>query len=139
MAFEGGGVKQPCVFLAAEWNNLLMLNYAVDPALLQPFVPSGTELDTFDGRAYLSLNGFELNRTLIRTDLSANSSPRTIGDAARSQTVDTSNMKSNIHPGPSGKGKQRNSSGIRRVSTELISRRFSRIGQTPHFLLKDLT
>jgi uncharacterized protein YqjF (DUF2071 family) len=28
-------------FLTAEWSNVLMLNYAVDSKLLQPFVPCG--------------------------------------------------------------------------------------------------
>ncbi len=52
-------------FLTAEWNNLLMLNYAVDPSLLDPFVPAGTELDAFEGKFYLSLVGFEFNRTRV--------------------------------------------------------------------------
>lgn len=52
-------------FLTAEWNHLLMLNYAVEPELLHPFVPSGTELDTFAGRTYISLIGFEFNNTCI--------------------------------------------------------------------------
>lgn len=52
-------------FLTAEWKNLVMLNYAVDPALLQPFVPSGTELDSFQGQTYASLIGFEFNRTRL--------------------------------------------------------------------------
>jgi uncharacterized protein len=52
-------------FLTAEWINIIMLNYAVDPALLQPFVPRGTELDSFEGKTYLSLVGFEFNRTRI--------------------------------------------------------------------------
>jgi uncharacterized protein len=52
-------------FLTAEWNNLLMLNYAVDPSLLEPFVPRGTELDAFEGQTYLSLVGFEFNRTRV--------------------------------------------------------------------------
>jgi len=42
-----------------------MLNYAVDPSLLEPFVPAGTELDAFDGKTYLSLVGFEFNRTRV--------------------------------------------------------------------------
>jgi hypothetical protein len=53
------------IFLTAEWLNLLMLNYAVDPSALQRFVPSGTELDTFDGRTYVSLVGFQFNRTRV--------------------------------------------------------------------------
>jgi uncharacterized protein len=52
-------------FLTAEWCNLLMLNYAVDPNLLRPFVPAGTELDDYDGKAYFSLIGFEFNRTRV--------------------------------------------------------------------------
>jgi len=52
-------------FLTAEWKNLLMLNYTVDPSLLEPFVPAGTELDAFEGRTYVSLVGFEFNRTRV--------------------------------------------------------------------------
>jgi uncharacterized protein YqjF (DUF2071 family) len=52
-------------FLTAEWNNLLMLNYGVDASLLEPFVPAGTELDAFEGKPYLSLVGFEFNRTRV--------------------------------------------------------------------------
>jgi hypothetical protein len=52
-------------FLTAEWKNLVMLNYAVDPSLLEQFVPAGTELDYFDGKTYLSLVGFEFNRTRV--------------------------------------------------------------------------
>jgi uncharacterized protein len=42
-----------------------MLNYAVDPSLLERLVPAGTELDAFEGRTYMSLVGFEFNRTRI--------------------------------------------------------------------------
>ena len=52
-------------FLTAEWKNLLMLNYAVDPALLQAYVPGGTELDQFEGETYVSLIGFEFNKTRV--------------------------------------------------------------------------
>src|SRR5580693_9009056 len=57
--------KERTSFLTAEWSNLLMLNYAVDAALLEPFVPAGTQLDVFDGRTYVSLVGFEFNRSRI--------------------------------------------------------------------------
>lgn len=53
------------VFLTAEWKNLLMLNYSVDEALLRPFVPDGTELDGHGGTTYVSLIGFEFNKTEI--------------------------------------------------------------------------
>ena len=58
-------MKQPGVFLTAYWRNLLMFNYAVNPGLLQRFVPYGTELDAFEGRIYVSLVGFEFNRTRV--------------------------------------------------------------------------
>jgi uncharacterized protein len=58
-------MTRSCIFLTAEWLNLLMLNYAVDPALLMRFVPSGTELDSYAGRTYLSLIGFQFNRTRV--------------------------------------------------------------------------
>jgi uncharacterized protein len=45
-------------FLSAEWRYLAMLNYEVDPAVLGPFVPAGTTLDTWQGRTFLSMVGF---------------------------------------------------------------------------------
>jgi hypothetical protein len=32
-------------FLTANWRYLAVLNYVVDPRLLAPFVPVGTEID----------------------------------------------------------------------------------------------
>lgn len=51
------------VFLKAEWRYLAMLNYEVDPALLAPYVPLGTELDRLDGKAFISLVGFRFLHT----------------------------------------------------------------------------
>jgi uncharacterized protein YqjF (DUF2071 family) len=45
-------------FLSAQWRHLAMLNYEVDPSLLAPRVPYGTELDAWQGRHYVSLVGF---------------------------------------------------------------------------------
>jgi len=53
------------MFLSAEWRDLLMLNYEVDPAHLQKYVPAGTELDSFGGKTYLSLVGFRFCRTKL--------------------------------------------------------------------------
>jgi uncharacterized protein len=58
-------MKKPGRFLTAEWRYLLMLNYAVNPALPKRFVPNGTELDEFEGKSYLSLVGFEFNRSHV--------------------------------------------------------------------------
>lgn len=40
-----------------------MLNYSVDDVLLRPFVPAGTKLDRHEGKSYVSLIGFEFNKT----------------------------------------------------------------------------
>jgi uncharacterized protein YqjF (DUF2071 family) len=53
------------VFLSAEWRDLLMLNYEVDPALLKVYTPPGTELDSFDGKTFISLVGFRFVRTRL--------------------------------------------------------------------------
>lgn len=53
------------VFLSAEWRHLVMLNYAVDPALLAPHVPPGTELDAWGGTTYVSAVGFNFLRTRV--------------------------------------------------------------------------
>jgi len=45
-------------FLTAEWRHLAMLNYEVEPSLLAGRVPRGTELDSWQGRHYLSVVGF---------------------------------------------------------------------------------
>ena len=42
-----------------------MLNYAVDPQLLLPLVPSGTELDFLTDRTYVSLVGFRFLDTKV--------------------------------------------------------------------------
>jgi len=36
----------------------VVLNYEVDPRLLDKYVPSGTVLDSFLGKTYVSLVGF---------------------------------------------------------------------------------
>ncbi len=52
-------------FLTAEWRHLAMLNYRMDPALLLPFVPAGTELDTWHGHTFVSLVGFLFANTRV--------------------------------------------------------------------------
>jgi uncharacterized protein len=65
MSTEVSGESGRRVFLSAEWRDLVMLNYEVDPGLLRGYVPPGTELDSFDGRTYVSLVGFRFLRTKI--------------------------------------------------------------------------
>jgi uncharacterized protein len=53
------------VFLSAEWRDLVMLNYEVSPKLLRPYVPRGTELDSFQGKTFVSLVGFRFLNTKL--------------------------------------------------------------------------
>ena len=52
-------------FLTADWRYLTMLNYEVDPALVRPFVPRGTELDVWNGRYFVSIVGFLFRNTRV--------------------------------------------------------------------------
>jgi uncharacterized protein len=45
-------------FLTAEWNDLAMFNYEIDPNILENYVPKGTELDLWNDKCYISLIGF---------------------------------------------------------------------------------
>lgn len=45
-------------FLSAELRDLVMLNYEVPPEILSKRVPPGTELDSFNGRTFVSIVGF---------------------------------------------------------------------------------
>jgi uncharacterized protein YqjF (DUF2071 family) len=53
------------VFLTAEWRDLAMLNYEIDPALVAARMPAGTEIDLFDGKAFISLVGFRFLSTRV--------------------------------------------------------------------------
>lgn len=46
------------VFLSAQWRALAMLNWEVEPRLIEPYAPRGTELDFHGGKTYVSLVGF---------------------------------------------------------------------------------
>jgi uncharacterized protein YqjF (DUF2071 family) len=53
------------LFLTAEWRNLAMLNYVVNPDLLYGLVPAGTDLDCWNGKTFVSLVGFRFLHTRI--------------------------------------------------------------------------
>jgi uncharacterized protein YqjF (DUF2071 family) len=57
--------SMPSPFLTAEWRSLAMLNYEIDPSVLQPFVPMGTELDQWEGKTFVSMVGFMFLNTRI--------------------------------------------------------------------------
>ena len=52
-------------FLKANWENIIMSNYAIDPEILKPFIPKGVELDLYNGKAYVSLVGFMFKKTKL--------------------------------------------------------------------------
>ena len=56
--------KRP-VFLSADWHNLLFANYIIDPEILTPLVPRGTELDVHNGSCYISLVAFQFLNTKV--------------------------------------------------------------------------
>jgi hypothetical protein len=53
------------IFLTAEWRHLAMLNYEVEPELLRSFIPAGTELDSWNGKTFVSLVGFRFLKTRV--------------------------------------------------------------------------
>jgi uncharacterized protein YqjF (DUF2071 family) len=55
----------PLTFLTAEWRQLVMVNFAVDPAILEPRVPKGTSLDSWNGTTLVSVVGFLFLRTRV--------------------------------------------------------------------------
>ena len=53
------------LFLKAAWQQIIMANYEVSPALLMPYLPKGVELDTYNGKVYVSLVGFIFKNTKL--------------------------------------------------------------------------
>jgi uncharacterized protein YqjF (DUF2071 family) len=51
--------------LSAEWRDLVMISYEVDPLLLVQYVPGGTSLDFHGGRALVSVVGLRLLNTHV--------------------------------------------------------------------------
>ena len=52
-------------FLRAEWRTLAMFNFEIDPLVLEPLVPAGTELDFHDSRTFVSLVGFRFLKACV--------------------------------------------------------------------------
>ena len=53
-------------FLSAEWRKLILINYSINPKILQPYLPYGTELDFYQSKCFVSLVGFMfLNTRLV--------------------------------------------------------------------------
>jgi uncharacterized protein YqjF (DUF2071 family) len=52
-------------FLRAEWRDLAILNFEIEPVVLDTLVPRGLELDSWQGRHYISLIGFRFVNTRV--------------------------------------------------------------------------
>jgi uncharacterized protein YqjF (DUF2071 family) len=53
------------VFLTAQWQMLAFLNYEIAPKILAALVPAGTELDTWNGKTFVSVVGFRFWDTRV--------------------------------------------------------------------------
>jgi uncharacterized protein YqjF (DUF2071 family) len=51
--------------LSADWRDLVMISYEIDPLLLVPYVPAGTSLDFHGGRAVVTLVGLRMLNTRV--------------------------------------------------------------------------
>jgi uncharacterized protein YqjF (DUF2071 family) len=58
-------MSEPGIFLSAEWRYLAMLNYEIDPAVLQPYLPRGAELESWNGQTLVSMVGFLFLKTRL--------------------------------------------------------------------------
>ena len=65
MTLKGKDMAIATTFLSARWRSLLMFNYEIDARLLAQYVPRGTELDTHDGKTYISVVAFMFRDTRI--------------------------------------------------------------------------
>jgi len=52
-------------FLKAEWRKLAIINYEINPEILLPYLPKGTELDFYKGKCYVSLVAFMFLNTKL--------------------------------------------------------------------------
>jgi uncharacterized protein YqjF (DUF2071 family) len=53
------------VFLGAKWKHLVLLNYRIDPQILKPHLPRGTDIDYFNGETFVSVVAFRFLQTTI--------------------------------------------------------------------------
>lgn len=51
--------------MKAQWRNLIMTNYAIDPVVLQPYLPKNTELLFYNDKCYISLVSFMFLQTRV--------------------------------------------------------------------------
>lgn len=63
MTGTNDGTERP--FLTADWRDLIMLSWVVDPGVLRPLLGVGTELDLWKGDAVCSVVAFDFRDTRV--------------------------------------------------------------------------
>lgn len=58
------GKKEPLV--RGEWTNIALVNYEIDPVVLEPYLPQGIEQDSFDNKYYVSIVGLYFRNTRLK-------------------------------------------------------------------------
>ena len=53
-------------FMSQNWEDLVMLHYRVNPAIIQGRLPDDLEVDTYEDEAWISVVAFRLSNLLIR-------------------------------------------------------------------------
>lgn len=56
----------PPTFLTAYWRNLLMVNYKIDPTILEPLLPKYVSLDLYQNDCFVSMVGFMFDNTKLK-------------------------------------------------------------------------
>src|SRR5215212_2941193 len=54
------------IFLTGQWKHLAMINYEIEPEVLRPYAPTGTELDEWNGKTFASVVGFMFLDTRVK-------------------------------------------------------------------------
>ena len=58
-------MQEKRIFLTANWNYLLLINYAVPKHILTSFLPKNCELALWKDQAFVSIVGFQFNNTRV--------------------------------------------------------------------------
>lgn len=62
---ESGMSEASRPFLTAQWRNLIIVTYAVDPTRIIDRVPAGTTLDSWHGQTLVSVLGFQFQNARV--------------------------------------------------------------------------
>ena len=55
-------MKAKNIFMTGHWEDLIMVTFEVDKAILEPYLPKDTEIDLFNGKALMSMVAFTFSK-----------------------------------------------------------------------------